>query len=74
MRTARPVPLADGTTVIADDRYIHDSILYPKEQVVASYEPVMPSFQGVIGEGDLVRVIAYIKSLASSTGVKDIPR
>ena len=34
-----PVPLADGITVIADDRYIHDSILYPEEQVVASYAP-----------------------------------
>jgi cytochrome c oxidase subunit 2 len=59
-----PVPLSDGTTVIADDRYIHDSILYPKEQIVASYEPVMPSFDHVINEGDLVKVIAYIKSLA----------
>ncbi|MBV9538211.1 MAG: cytochrome c oxidase subunit II [Acidisphaera sp.] len=59
-----PVPLADGTTVIADDRYIHDSIVYPREQVVASYPPVMPSFNGVIGEEDLVKIIAYIKSLA----------
>ena len=59
-----PVPLADGTTVIADDRYIHDSILYPQEQVVASYAPVMPSFKGVIGEEDLMKIIAYIKSLA----------
>lgn len=59
-----PVPLSDGNTVIADDRYIHDSILYPKEQVVASYAPVMPSFDHVIGEEDLVKIIAYIKSLA----------
>ena len=64
-----PVPLADGTTVIADDRYIHDSIVYPKEQVVASFDPVMPSFNGVIGEEDLVKIIAYIKSLAPNTGV-----
>ncbi len=60
----RPVPLSDGTVVVADDRYIHDSILYPKERVVASYDPVMPSFKGVIGEEDLVKIIAYIKSLA----------
>ena len=59
-----PVPLADGTIVLADDRYIHDSILYPREQVVASYDPVMPSFKGVIGEEDLMKIIAYIKSLA----------
>ncbi len=32
-----PVPLSDGTTVIADDRYIRDSIMYPKAQIVASY-------------------------------------
>ncbi len=62
-----PVPLADGTTVIADDRYLHDSIVYPEAQIVASYAPVMPSFRGVIGEEDLVRIVAYIKSLASSS-------
>ena len=50
--------------MIADDRYIHNSIVYPKEQVVASYAPVMPSFNGVIGEEDLMKIIAYIKSLA----------
>ena len=60
-----PVPLADGGTVIADDRYIHDSIVYPAEQIVASYAPLMPSFHGVISEEDLVKIIAYIKSLAA---------
>ena len=62
-----PVPLSDGTTVIADDRYIHDSIVYPDAQVVASYAPLMPSFRGVLGEDELVRIVAYIKSLASSS-------
>ncbi len=59
-----PAPLADGSTVIADDRYLRDSILAPSRQVVASYAPVMPSFAGVLGEDDLIRLIAYIKSLA----------
>jgi cytochrome c oxidase subunit II len=58
-----PVPLSDGTTVIADDRYIRDSIMYPKQQVVASFEPVMPSFANVLSEDDLVRLVAYIHSL-----------
>ena len=62
-----PVPLSDGSTVIADDRYIRDSIMYPKQQVVASFEPVMPSFANVIGEDDLVRLVAYIHSLAAET-------
>jgi cytochrome c oxidase subunit II len=60
-----PVPLSDGTTVIADDRYIRDSIMQPKSQIVASYEPIMPSFANVIGEDDLVRLVAYIHSLAA---------
>jgi cytochrome c oxidase subunit 2 len=57
------VPLQDGSTVIADDRYIRDSILSPKAQIVASYAPVMPSFSGLIPEEDLLRIVAYIKSL-----------
>jgi cytochrome c oxidase subunit II len=60
-----PVPLSDGTTVVADDRYIRDSILAPRQQIVAGYEPVMPSFAGVIGEDDLVKLVAYVESLAS---------
>ena len=58
------VHLSDGSTVRADDRYIHDSILLPESQVVAGYQPVMPSFAGQIGEDDVFKLIAYIKSLA----------
>ena len=59
-----PVPLSDGTVVVADDLYIRDSILTPDKQVVASYVPLMPSFAGQIGEEDLLKLIAYIKSMA----------
>ena len=57
------MPLQDGSTVVADDAYIRDSILQPKKQVVAGYKPVMPSFEGVISEADLAELVAYIKSL-----------
>ena len=49
--------------VTADDRYIRDCILMPEKQRVASYPPVMPSFAGQISEEDLLKIIAYIKSL-----------
>jgi cytochrome c oxidase subunit 2 len=62
-----PVPLSDGTTVIADDAYIRDSILQPEKQIVASFAPVMPSFAGVIGEDDLVKLVAYVESLAAQS-------
>ena len=59
------VPLDGGTTTIADDQYLRDSILLPNSQVVAGYEPVMPSFQGKISEDQLFALVAYIKSLGS---------
>jgi cytochrome c oxidase subunit II len=58
------VHLQDGSTVTADERYLRDSILLPKSQVVAGYPPIMPSFAGQIGEDDLLKLIAYIQSLS----------
>ncbi|MFS8064496.1 MAG: cytochrome c oxidase subunit II [Luteimonas sp.] len=64
----RTVPLSDGTQVVADDRYIHDSIMQPMKQIAAGYAPIMPSFQGRIGEDDVMALIAWLKSRADSTG------
>ena len=63
----RLVHLMDGTTVVADRQYIMDSILLPKKQIVAGYPPVMPSFAGQVGEEELMKLIAYIKSLSPGT-------
>jgi cytochrome c oxidase subunit 2 len=59
------VPLADGRTVVADERYLHDSILTPGTEIVAGYADLMPSYAGIIGEDDLVKLVAYIESLAA---------
>jgi cytochrome c oxidase subunit 2 len=59
------VALSDGTTVMADDAYIRDSILIPRKQVAAGYAPIMPSFSGQVSEDDLVRLVAYVKSLGA---------
>ncbi|MBR0868978.1 c-type cytochrome [Bradyrhizobium tropiciagri] len=60
----KPVPLADGSIVTADDKYIRDSILLPRSQVAAGYQPLMPSFEGKVSEDQLLRLVVYIKSLA----------
>ena len=63
----KPVPIQRGEEVEfvkADDRYIRDSILLPKSQVVAGYQPLMPSYEGQINEEDLLKIMSYIKSLA----------
>jgi len=55
--------------VTADERYIRDSILLPKSQIAAGYPAIMPSFDGQIGEEDLLKLISYVKSLGNaSTG------
>ena len=69
----QPVPIMTGKEVrfvTADDRYIRDSILLPKSQVVAGYEPVMPSFKDQISEEDLSKIIAYIKSIGAEGGCR----
>jgi cytochrome c oxidase subunit 2 len=50
--------------VRADERYLRDCILLPRTFTVAGSPPVMPNFSGQLAEDDLVKLIAYIKSLA----------
>ena len=57
------VKLTDGATVVADDAYIRESILYPKAKIVAGYQPLMPTFQGLVTEEQILNLTAYIKSL-----------
>jgi len=57
------VKLADGSTVTADDAYIRESILQPNVKIVAGFQPVMPSFQGLVTEDQILALTAYIKSL-----------
>ncbi len=61
----RPVPLHDGTVVTADESYIRESILTPAAKVTAGFQPVMPAFQGLVSEEQLLALIEYIKSLSS---------
>jgi cytochrome c oxidase subunit II len=65
-----PVPLQSGAVVQADERYIRDSILLPKKEVAAGYDPVMPTFEGRVSEDELLKLIAYIKSLSRNEGVE----
>jgi len=67
------VHLADGRTVVADERYLHDCIVLPAGQLVAGYPPVMPSFSGQLSEEELLALIAYIKSLAAAGPSRGAP-
>ncbi len=61
----RPVLLDDGSSVIADDNYIRESILNPGAKVVAGFKPIMPTFQGVLSEDQVLALISYVKSIST---------
>src|SRR6266705_1997835 len=62
------VRLEGGQSVAADDAYIRESILQPKAKIVAGYQPIMPTFQGLVTEEQVLNLIAYIKSLQAPQG------
>ena len=58
-----PVSLANGEKVTADESYVRESIVNPAARVVAGYQPVMPTYQGLVSEEGLMQLVAYIQSL-----------
>ena len=58
-----PQLMSTGQKVIVTDGYIRESILSPLAKIVAGYQPIMPSFQGQVTEGQIQELIAYIKSI-----------
>jgi cytochrome c oxidase subunit II len=61
----RRVHLQDGRELVADDEYVRDSVLLPRKDVVAGFEPIMPSFAGQWSEEDIRALIEYIRSTAA---------
>jgi cytochrome c oxidase subunit 2 len=59
----RKVELADGRTVVADDNYIRGHIENPRGSLVKGYNPVMPTFKGLITETEMNALMAYLKSI-----------
>ncbi len=59
----KPVALADGRTVVADESYVRESILSPAAKVVQGYQPIMPTFKDQISEEEIVQLINYIRDL-----------
>ena len=57
------VKLEGGRTAVADESYLRESILTPQMKIVQGYGPLMPTFQGLVSEDQLLQLIEYIKSL-----------
>jgi cytochrome c oxidase subunit 2 len=56
------VPLADGTSAVADDAYLARSVKEPKAQMVQGYKTPMPTTPGVT-DAEIAAITDYIKAL-----------
>jgi cytochrome c oxidase subunit 2 len=52
-----------GEMVLVDEAYIRESILNPSAKISAGYQPIMPTFQGLVTEEGLLELIEYVKAL-----------
>jgi cytochrome c oxidase subunit 2 len=59
----KEVKLQDGSTVVADEDYIRESIMNSQAKLVQGFPPLMPLFKNQIKEQDLMTLVNYIKSL-----------
>ena len=56
--------MQDGSTVVVDDAYLRESILTSQAKIVRGFQPLMPTFQGLISEENLVALLEHVKSLS----------
>jgi cytochrome c oxidase subunit II len=61
----KTVTLQSGETVTVDEAYIRASILTPSAQIASGFQPIMPTFQGLVTEEQLLQLVEYVKSLRS---------
>ena len=64
----KTIALEGGGTVLADEAYIRESIVDPAGRITAGFQPIMPTYQGVVSEDGLLQLIEYVKSLG--TGIE----
>ena len=60
--------LSNGSVVTVDEAYVRESILNPQAKLVAGYEPLMPTFQGLVNEEGVMALIEYVRSLSAAGG------
>lgn len=58
----------DGSSAVADENYIRQSLLEPQAKVVAGFAPVMPTFQGKLKDPEIMAIAAYLKTLSDQGG------
>lgn len=70
----REEEMTDGTKIVVDENYVHESILNPQARIVKGFGNVMPSFKGQLKDPrDINAIIAYLKSISTHTKKDALP-
>jgi cytochrome c oxidase subunit 2 len=62
------VALQSGARIRADESYIRRAIVQPRADIVAGYDPIMPSYATLAKPADMDALIAYIRGLNPAGG------
>jgi cytochrome c oxidase subunit II len=64
----KSVELQGGGSATFDEAYVRESIVNPQAKLVVGYQPIMPTFQGLVTEEQLLQLIAYVRSISQQAG------
>jgi cytochrome c oxidase subunit II len=70
----RPTPLVTGGSVVADEAYLTRSMMDPAAELVAGFQPVMPSYRGRLDAAETAALLEFIKSLRGAPLGQEPPR
>ena len=59
----RKQTLQDGQEITVDENYTRESLSEPQAKIVKGFQPVMPSFKGMLSDEEISAIIAYLKTL-----------
>jgi cytochrome c oxidase subunit 2 len=57
------VEMSDGTRLRADEAYLTESMMDPERRIRAGFQPIMPSYRGLLEAGEVAALVEYIRSL-----------
>jgi len=64
---------ADGHEVLVDEGYLTQSMMDPRAVIAAGFQPVMPSYQGVLTPAETSAILEYIRSLRDVRPTSVVP-
>ena len=69
----KTIELQGGGTAVFDEAFIRESIVNPQAKVAAGFQPIMPTFQGLVTEEQLLQLIAYVRSIGQQPAAPGTP-